>query len=421
MKQMKHMRTTIIALLLLASGWARAQQNVSGYEYWFDRADASRIPVTLTDQNMVIDVSEAIPTAALPNGPHRINYRLRDSEGRWSGVLTRYFTKHTGSSNQVEGGEYWFDRNDEVPQPLTFTPGTDVDLSQSIPMGDLEPGPHTIRYRLRDSDGAWSGVLSKPFTAWPEAPCQLVGFRYWTDPAQTDPADMHYMPIDPSLQYLDVNTAIAFCLPTMTGPHAVYFQLLDNRGQWSGVITPGSGNVNVNQLSTGPDAPAISGPLDGIDPNTEYTFTASSLGATTFDWTLPNGWTIVSQTATSITATSPSMPQSETVFATASNDCGTSAQSSFPLSPTGVSETGAATSGYFIQPNPTSGLFMLSVPGIGASRIQVYSATGAVVLDQKPAQSDRLSLDLSNEASGLYTIRVFQGNEHTDLRVMVQH
>ena len=64
---------------------------------------------------------------------------------------------------------------------------------------------------------------------------------------------------------------------------------------------------------------------------------------------------------------------------------------------------------------------MLSVPGIGASRIQVYSATGAVVLDQKPAQSDRLSLDLSNEASGLYTIRVFQGNEHTDLRVMVQH
>ena len=34
---------------------------------------------------------------------------------------------------------------------------------------------------------------------------------------------------------------------------------------------------------------------------------------------------------------------------------------------------------------------------------------------------DRLTLDLSNEANGLYTVRIIQGEQHTKLQAMVHH
>jgi hypothetical protein len=54
-------------------------------------------------------------------------------------------------------------------------------------------------------------------------------------------------------------------------------------------------------------------------------------------------------------------------------------------------------------------------------RLVVLNVSGQTVLDLKPTQSDRLALDLGLYASGLYTVRVWQGDGSTDLRVMVQH
>ncbi|MGB3526526.1 MAG: T9SS type A sorting domain-containing protein, partial [Flavobacteriales bacterium] len=74
-----------------------------------------------------------------------------------------------------------------------------------------------------------------------------------------------------------------------------------------------------------------------------------------------------------------------------------------------------------LYPNPTSGLFTISTGGSGPMRIAVYNSTGQQVRQLQRGAADRCELDLGNEASGLYTVRVMQGAVTTRLQVMVEH
>ncbi|HNM71120.1 MAG TPA: T9SS type A sorting domain-containing protein, partial [Flavobacteriales bacterium] len=74
-----------------------------------------------------------------------------------------------------------------------------------------------------------------------------------------------------------------------------------------------------------------------------------------------------------------------------------------------------------LVPNPTSGSFSVQGYDQAITRLTIHNATGQLVQDFRPAQTDRLTLDLSNEANGLYTVRILQGDQHTKLQVMVQH
>ena len=84
--------------------------------------------------------------------------------------------------------------------------------------------------------------------------------------------------------------------------------------------------------------------------------------------------------------------------------------------------TGTLSTPIDIAPNPTSGECTLALDHVAPiDRLTIHNATGQLVQDMRPAQTDRLTLDLSNEASGLYTVRIMQGAQHTKLQVMVQH
>ena len=73
-------------------------------------------------------------------------------------------------------------------------------------------------------------------------------------------------------------------------------------------------------------------------------------------------------------------------------------------------------------PDPSNGQFTISLDHAAVgSRLTIHNATGQLVQDIRPAQSDRIALDLSAEASGLYTVLITQGAQHTKLQVMVQH
>lgn len=75
-----------------------------------------------------------------------------------------------------------------------------------------------------------------------------------------------------------------------------------------------------------------------------------------------------------------------------------------------------------LSPNPSTGQFSVVCGSCTAiEHLTIHNATGQLLQDLRPAQSDRLTLDLSNEANGLYTVRITQGEEHTMLQVMVQH
>lgn len=245
----------------------------------------------------------------------------------------------------------------------------------------------------------------------------MVVLRYWSDTLTSPPADMSVQAISPAVELWDAMDAVEFCTWSNTGVTQTYFQVKDDHDQWSSVIQR---TFNIDVLGQAPNDPVISGPPGGIDPNTEYTFTADASGGADFDWQFPSGWTTVSQSGGIITVTSPADPQSGTVLVSASNACGTSGQGSWLLSPTGIAAEGAS-SLITLYPNPTSGLFTISTGGSGPMRIAVYNSTGQQVRQLQRAAADRCELDLGNEASGLYIVRVMQGAVTTRLQVMVEH
>src|SRR5205823_14287295 len=94
--------------------------------------------------------------------------------------------------------------------------------------------------------------------------------------------------------------------------------------------------------------PATPGVITGTTPVcpgvTGLTYSiAAVLNATSYNWTVPAGWTITSGAGTtSITVTAGSAGQNGNITVTASNSCGTSAASSLAVT---VSPAAAATPG----------------------------------------------------------------------------
>ncbi|HMU14135.1 MAG TPA: T9SS type A sorting domain-containing protein [Flavobacteriales bacterium] len=417
------MRYLLTALVLLASGWGSAQNTIVGYEHWLDEQDddgeRTYVPANGTSINLSgID----IPVDQLSLGLHRVHFRLRDANAAWSSVLRRSFYIASGATVALTSGEYWFDQDDDTRIPFDFSDGQNIDITIDPSVSGLELGMHRVHFRIRDDQGQWSAVLTRTVHIESGALVKLTLLRYWSDDSQGFPDDMTTMAIDPEVEVWDVVDEIEFCTWETTGNTNVYFQLKDNQDQWSSVIKR---TFDIDLVATGPGAVGtITGPVV-VGTETTVTYSVPVVtGAATYTWTYPSGWTVVGNAnGNSITFQTPADFLDGVVTVTASNACGESGPSSLnvQLDDTSLDPT-SASGGLDLYPNPSTGQFILTgnSPAV-IDRLTIHNATGQLVQDFRPAQTDRLTLDLSNEANGLYTVRIIQGDQHTKLQVMVQH
>ncbi|MBK7940274.1 MAG: hypothetical protein IPJ87_00080 [Flavobacteriales bacterium] len=341
------MRFFLFALWLSATGWASAQ-NITGYEYWFnmDGLNGQRVFVPAGNAP-VIDLNNlGIPLGTLPLGHHRIHYRLKDGNGRWSSVISKPFTRIQGGPYEITGGEYWFDTSTNRT-PFGLGPGQTVSANISADVSGLQQGPHKAHYRLRDNHGFWSSVISKPFSVLPDGPYELVLLRYWSDqePEEANISDLTTVPITPNMQYLDIIDDVLFCNWSTTGQTDVFFQLQDNHGQWSSVITRG---IDVDAVSAPPGAAAVSGPTLVLDNSAQTYATTTVPGASYYVWTLPTGWTGTS-TGNAINVTTGDPLEDGWVVVAAVMDV-------VSVSRTACSSRSAARASVAVRP-PTSGSF----------------------------------------------------------------
>jgi len=405
--------------LLAAAGWTHAQ-TITHYEYWFDQndADASRTLVEVASPAQVIDLLNQSPNvSALPIGPHRIHYRLRDSQAQWSSVLSREFMRLPGAPYHIVGIEYWFDQNDadnERSYMALQTPASPLDFTVDINTVNVPVGPHRIHYRLKDSHGFWSSVLRRDFRRTHDAPHEIVAMRYWSDPDATSPEDMTEVPISPSVQYLDLMDDILFCEWSTTGNTNVYFQLKDNHAQWSSVV---SDSVDVDLVTSPPDQPEI---IDGpFAPSfgTEQVYTIDSVpGAGAYEWILPNGWTGAS-TDTSITVQVGNINDGSELCVRAINGCGESIPRCLEIS-TSIAD-GTTTASVGLYPNPTTGRFFLQLRA--TAQVTVFDAAGRQILKEQQLQGDPYTLDIGDAPSGIYTVRIIQEGQVVNHRLVLQH
>lgn len=409
------MRYALFALLVMATGWARAQ-DIIGYEYWFDQdgADGERTYVSVTPDGHIALGNESLAISGLGIGHHTIRYRLRDSNGRWSSVLSKPFTRVVGGPYQMISGEYWFNTDDQDRTPFALGPDQTVDEVITADVSGMGRGHHKARYRIRDDHGFWSSVLTKPFSVLPGGPYELVLLRYWSDSVSTVPSDMTEVPITPNVQYLDIINDVLFCNWSQTGQTDVYFQLKDNHGQWSSVITD---NSTISGSTQPPlDAGMISGPIAPMFGSTYTYSTAPVSGAAGYAWTLPNGWT-GNPSGTSITVQVGGGNDGSQLCVRAYNGCGEGEPSCLAIS-TGLGQN-MDPGGIVLFPNPAADQVKVQVDAGVIGQVVVFDALGQEVL-RANAMSNTLNLDVLSLATGTYILRLSSDQRVRTVRFNIQ-
>lgn len=196
-------------------------QEISTYEYWWDTDYENKVSGN-TSSGRVATVTIEIGTESLPEGMHLFNFRAKDTDGRWSSPVSKYFYNFSvREKNVIQAYEYWFDTDFDGKKEG----GCAGQFSQDIDVSFLSEGMHLLNIRFRDLWGQWSSPAVHYFYHLPvKEPNEIVGYEYWFD---TDYADCQRGESDGAFsQELDVASL-------SEGMHFLNVRFKDKRGQWS--------------------------------------------------------------------------------------------------------------------------------------------------------------------------------------------
>ncbi|TRX36371.1 hypothetical protein FNW21_13780, partial [Flavobacterium restrictum] len=205
--------------------YATGNWNIDTYEYWFDDDYANKITNTVTGtQNYIL--TSNLNTSAVGYGSHALNFRAKDSAGKWSIVFKEFFFKSIGGA-QMSNAEYWIDSNYANKQPLTFTSSNIVFINQTLLTANLDDQLHTFNFRMQDQAGKWSVVTSSYFMAHN----QIVGYDYWFDADFDHKKATAITPTDLLTTEPDFDTN-----GLSAGVHVVNFRAKSSSGKYSATI-----------------------------------------------------------------------------------------------------------------------------------------------------------------------------------------
>lgn len=212
-----------IWILLWICSWTSflLGQEMSTYEYWLDTDYSNKVSATMSGEKVAL----SIETAHLSEGMHIFNFRAKDTEGRWSSPVTKYFYNFIEKEkNEVVVYEYWFDTDYNGKQTGTCS----GQLLSDIDVSFLSEGMHFLNVRFGDKWGQWSSPIVHYFYHFPvQEPNSITAYEYWFD---TDYAGCRRGESNGMFsQELDITSL-------SEGMHFLNLRFKDQRGQWSSPI-----------------------------------------------------------------------------------------------------------------------------------------------------------------------------------------
>ncbi len=197
------------------------------YRYWFDGNIADAVTGTMTEGIIPL----TIDADSLQGWYHEISFQVCDHRGLWSSTCTRSFVLVPDAATRfADGGQYryWFDGNTANTVTGIMTEGV---LPLDIPVNDLQGWYHLLQFQVRDKQGLWSAVSTRPFALLPNIADRFKGgqYCYWFDDQKEN-----------ATTAATTGNTIALEIPMNTltdGDHVMYVQLKDKTGQWSSVAT----------------------------------------------------------------------------------------------------------------------------------------------------------------------------------------
>jgi len=218
---------------------AATDVTIDRVSYWFNNNIAGGTEEAVSGSGSFM-FNPAITADGLPEGLHVLNLRFRDSGKKWSPVLSRFFYKMpaaAGSEASVDTYSYWF--NDDIVNAVeqTVPQSGSIVINEKFDAATLPDGLHVFNIRFKDTDGKWSGTLSRFFYKMPvQEPLEenlIRAYRYWfnEDDSRIINIDLD-VPVNPLHLLADIETP--YLAP---GVHNVHIQFLDLKGKWSPALT----------------------------------------------------------------------------------------------------------------------------------------------------------------------------------------
>jgi len=145
-------------------------QIIDKMEYFFDTDPGvgKATPISFTSYTQV-DQTFTADISSLTNGLHRLFVRAKDSTGKWSLLATRLFnvteTEKIATASEIIAMEYFFDTDPGTGNgtPVEVSANSDLSISISNDLSELEIGIHKLYVRAKDNSGQWSLLGSRLF------------------------------------------------------------------------------------------------------------------------------------------------------------------------------------------------------------------------------------------------------------------
>ncbi|MBO4574989.1 MAG: T9SS type A sorting domain-containing protein [Bacteroidales bacterium] len=157
-----------VATVVCTTMMAQTPNAITQQLYWLDGDISSAQAVTST-----VDISGLLP------GLHSYSIRVKDSNGLWSSIVTKYFVipYNEPTATAIAQREYWIDGNVAARTALGESPAV-------ISIGSLSSGLHSLTVRVKDDAGRWSSAVTKYFiipSATESSSVAIARYMYWID------------------------------------------------------------------------------------------------------------------------------------------------------------------------------------------------------------------------------------------------
>ncbi|MBX7052412.1 MAG: T9SS type A sorting domain-containing protein [Flavobacteriales bacterium] len=209
-------------------------------EYFFnnDGGPGSGLPIAITPSGL-INIDEIVAVSSLSAGINKLCLRFQTADGLWSGsrCLNIFVEPNQEGITVIEEAEYFLDNDPNPGEGISIDISADIttSITESINAATYSQGLHKLCYRIKNSQGVWSGSKCMDVyvgQAQNEFMTEIVAAEYFIgeDPGQGNGTSVA---LDAS-SIAQINEEITL-LGLPEGDYTISVRFMNQYGDWSGV------------------------------------------------------------------------------------------------------------------------------------------------------------------------------------------
>lgn len=218
----------LILLLLCTVYTVRAQNEIIGYQYWFNN-DSSVQEVTLVpfaEGELLLEID----AGGLMSGLNVIHLQMFDQEGRYSSPVSAFF--YGQKAEAISGYKYWFNSDTTGITTVSVNAETTVFLNTSIDATSLKDGINFLHFCFFDNLNQHSSTSSHLFFKTKAGGSITKAYQYWFNNDLENAVTANMMSGEDVTLTAEIETT-----GLTPGLHRFNIRVQDERDLWSSTLS----------------------------------------------------------------------------------------------------------------------------------------------------------------------------------------